>query len=135
MVLSVYSITYLMQNQLSFKARVIKGEGKGKKLGFPTINLSLSDVPRELEYGVYAAYITIGDEKHKAAMQYGKRPVLDLPKSCELHVVDGDPGEVSEEVEVEVVERLRGIEKFESEEELKKQIGKDVNETRKVLKD
>ena len=121
-----------MQNQLSFKARVIKGEGKGKKLGFPTINLDLSDVPGELEYGVYTAYITIDGIRSPAAMQYGKRPVLDLPKSCELHVVDGDPGEIPREVEVEVVKKLRDVEKFGSEEELKEQIRKDVESVRRM---
>lgn len=116
-----------MNNQLSFVAHVVKGEGKGKKLGFPTINLDLNEVPEELEYGVYATYITIDGIRHPAAMQYGKRLVLNLPKSCELHVVDGDPGNVRGEVEVDVVEKLRDIEKFGSEEELKEQIGKDVH--------
>lgn len=121
-----------MQNQLSFKARVIKGAGKGALLGFPTINLDLSDVPGELEYGVYAAYITIDGERHPAAMQYGSRPVLNMPKSCELHVIDKILGEQKGIVKVEVVRRLRDVRGFDSVKKLKEQIGKDVESVRRM---
>ena len=53
----------------NFKARVIKGEGKGRKLGFPTANLDKIDLP--LNFGVYKVEAVIDDKWHLGLLHYG----------------------------------------------------------------
>ena len=115
---------------ISFTANVIPGAGKGKKLGSPTMNLDLGSVPEELEEGVYA----VRANGENAVMHYGERPTLELGKSCEVHFLGNAECTVqSEELEVEVVERLRNVQDFGDEERLKKQIAEDIKQAGNVL--
>lgn len=146
MSISVYYTTDRMQSHLTsrptnitFTAKSVKGSGKGRGMGFPTINLDLADVPGELSEGVYAACTVIDGTPYTAAMHYGPRPVHQLPRSCELHIVtreglrtkDKGRGTNIRSVTVEVIERLRDVRDFESEEELKRQIVKDIERVKK----
>ena len=47
----------------SFIVHPIRGAGRGKGLGYPTINVRLEDVPDEIEEGVYAGWITIDNQQ------------------------------------------------------------------------
>lgn len=116
---------------ISFTGAKIKGAGKGKALGSPTMNLDLADVPEELEEGVYAVRANGAD----ATMHYGPRPTLELGRSCEIHFL-GEAGASNferEELTVEVVERLRDVQDFGDEEGLKKQIAEDIEKARALL--
>lgn len=98
--------------------KVIQGKGKGKKLGFPTVNIELR---KKIESGVYAGSVKIGGEKYKAGIFVGKDK-----KILEAHLI-GFSGDLYEKkIEVEIQERIREAKKFGSNEELKRQIKKDI---------
>ncbi len=123
---------------------VVAGRGQGKHLGFPTANLDPLDqiIPAE---AVYAGYVEIGDTveqvckanaKIPAALSIGRAPTIvsDHAQLIEAHILMDDvPDLLGKKLAMDFVEKLRGQEKFESEEELAAQIGADCEEARKCL--
>ena len=118
---------------LSFTARIIRGAGRGKRLGVPTINLDLGPIPDELPEGIYAVRVRFGEEEQflEAVMHFGPRPVFQDSRSCEVHLLTGKsqiPNPKSQTLTVEVVKRLRDVRNFEDAGALKEQMAKDIAE-------
>ena len=126
-----------MTQNVSFTAGIVKGAGRGRKLGTPTFNLDLKKIPQALSEGVYAVRACLGDEKwHQATMHYGPRPTFGDMKSCEVHLLTEkfqNSNSRFQTLTVEVVERLRDIKKFESAEALIVQLRKDAERAREIL--
>ncbi len=102
--------------------KVVKGRGLGKKMGFPTLNIPYNGDLR----GVFVGKVLVGDKWLKAALSIGPRPTIDDDKVLlEAYILDFD-GEVGDEAKVEVLQKIRDIEKFENMDELKVQIAKDI---------
>lgn len=117
----------------TFTAGVVRGAGRGKTLGTPTINLdpeALASIGRQ---GIYAVWAIIDGDRLPAVMHAGDRPVFDDTPSVEVHLLDSAPEHVPEELTVEVMEYLRPIENFASIEELQAQIARDILLARATL--
>jgi len=117
--------------------RVVPGSGQGRKLGFHTANLSLDPevlVPAE---GIYAAWALFQGEKRPGALYIGRRPTLGgcSALSVEVHILglDEKASLYGLEVEVQLLTRLREDRLFSSWEELRRQIARDVAETREFF--
>ncbi|ALM09912.1 MAG TPA: hypothetical protein DEB30_02590 [Candidatus Peribacter riflensis] len=117
----------------AFTARVVKGSGRGRIIGSPTLNLSLSDVPRPLECGIYACRVRWNRHTAGAAMHFGPRPVFRAGIACEVHVIGLTIRRAPPRIEVEVVKRLRNIEHFQSVELLQEQIARDIEQTKRLI--
>lgn len=114
------------------------GEGRGRTLGFPTINVLLSDLSEE-EYGVYAVKIFLKKDRHEyfGVAHFGARPTFeDARFSAEVHLFsfsellpDGVPIEI-----LRFIPKIRDIQRFSSVEELKDQISRDISSTKEILK-
>ena len=123
---------------------VVAGRGKGKHLGFPTANLDPADqiIPAE---AVYAGYVEIGDTVEQvckssagipAALSIGRAPTIvsDHPQLIEAHILMDDvPDLLGKHLAMDFVEKLRGQEKFDSEEQLAAQIAADCEDARRCL--
>lgn len=116
---------------------VVKGDRRGRDLGYPTANV---DVPGEIQLpadGIYAGWYTRPDgSRHPAAISLGRRPTFhpDATGSLlEAHLLDFDGDLYGERARVSFVARLRGEERFASAEALAAQIGRDVAATRALL--
>ncbi|MDD5623437.1 MAG: riboflavin kinase [Candidatus Peribacteraceae bacterium] len=118
---------------LRFSAPVIKGAGRGRIIGSPTVNLALTSVPAKLPFGIFACGASFDAHTHPAVLHYGPRPVFREGVSCEVHFLDGDIEHAPETLTVTVVKRLRDIRNFPSPEALQKQIAIDVAEARAIL--
>lgn len=115
------------------KGKVVRGQALGSKLGFPTLN-----IPYDGEVsGIFAAEVLIGEKIYKAAVSVGLRPTVDSTgeKFCEAFLLDFNKI-VQEETEIEVhlLKKIREVEKFDSLDELKEQIAKDVEKVKHELK-
>jgi riboflavin kinase / FMN adenylyltransferase len=102
----------------TISGKVIKGKGKGKEFGFPTVNIELQE---KIESGVYAGLVKIFDKNYKAGIF-----VSPDGKLLEAHLIGFSGDLYDKEIEVEIQGKLREVKKFNSEEELKKQIKKDI---------
>lgn len=120
-----------------FQSRQVKGHGRGKGLGYPTINL---EIPGNfhLDAGVYAVWVEIGDKVYKGALHYGPTPTFDEKKhALEVYLLDVSdpdaPDTYGVPISIDIVSFIRDIEKFENSDALVEQIGKDVDQVRKEL--
>jgi riboflavin kinase/FMN adenylyltransferase len=116
---------------------VVKGDRRGRDLGFPTANVQ---VPEEIQLpadGIYAGWYQRPDgHRHPAAVSLGRRPTFHPEANTSLleaHLLDFDGDLYGEPARVSFVARLRGEERFESAEALAAQIGRDVAATRELL--
>lgn len=119
----------------SFCGTVVYGEKRGRQLGFPTANLSVSDkdklMPRP---GIYAVQCRVEGERHPGALHLGPRPTFKgLSPSVEVHLLDFDRDIYGSEVTVEFVEFLREIVSFDSPQQLIAQMGQDVQTTHRAV--
>ena len=121
-----------------FKTKTVKGHGRGKKLGFPTVNMVVPEnIPLIMQQGVYAARAKIKDEMYNGALYYGTSPTFDEKEIVlEIYLLDTvgfylGPDEI---VEVEVVKFIRGVESFGLPELLILQMKKDVAQIQAILK-
>lgn len=117
-----------------FTGMPTKGRGRGKTLGFPTINLrNLSE--ENIKEGVYAARITIRGKEYISAMHCGAATTFDeTEETVELFLLDTPEIAISnsERILVETIAYLRPVIKFASKEDLIRQIGEDVEKTRSL---
>jgi len=121
----------------SFEGVVVPGDKRGRDLGFPTANLLVEDDDKLLpEIGIYAAECIVEGEKHNALLSIGSRPTFHEGGETipEVYIIDFDKQIYHQTVGVNVVERIRGEEKFSSAEELVEQMKKDKEIGLKILK-
>ena len=105
----------------SFTGRVIQGDKRGRGLGFPTANMQIDDEDKLLPaIGIYAVECIVENKKHYGLLSVGKRPTFYASGEIvpEVYIFDFDRDIYDKEVTVNVVERIRGEEKFSSVEEL-----------------
>ncbi|CAJ1583840.1 bifunctional riboflavin kinase/FAD synthetase [[Mycobacterium] wendilense] len=126
---------------------VVRGDGRGKGLGFPTANVAPpmhSAIPAD---GVYAAWFTvlghgpvmgtvIPGERYQAAVSVGTNPTFSgRTRTVEAFVLDTAADLYGQHVAVDFVARIRGQEKFESVEDLVKTMHVDTEKARTILHD
>jgi FAD synthase len=121
-----------------FQSKHIKGIGRGKNLGFPTINLI---IPEELllDDGIYAAWVDISGRTYKGALHFGPVPTFnEREPQLEIHLIDvtdeNFPNTENVDIEVDVVEKIREIQRFDETVDLIEQIARDVEKVQKILK-
>ena len=114
---------------------VVHGLKNGRKLGYPTANLSREAEGMLPKDGVYAGWLYAGDEKFMAALSVGtNESVTAVPRVLEAHVLDRDDLDLYDQVvKVEYVDLIRPNLKFSGIDELVTQIGLDVESARAIL--
>jgi len=113
---------------------VVKGDQRGRTIGFPTANLDEWEEQLLPANGVYAAMARIGKDTHVAATNVGVRPTVNGSHvTVEAHLLDFDEDIYGQEIHVEFMERIRSEKKFSSLDALKAQIRADVIEVRRLL--
>ncbi len=122
-----------METVVRFVTEPVPGKGRGKRLGFPTINLRIPEnLP--LEYGIYACWVQAADRTYPGALHYGPVPVFgETQPSLEVHLLDSAPPQAFSVLQVEVVRWIRPVQDFPSPEALRAQIQRDVDDCRKAL--
>jgi len=114
---------------------VTEGEKRGRKIGFPTINLD-TDWDILPKVGVYATRAYVDDDRFDSITNIGFRPTFGENKLLiETHLFDFNFDIYGKRVRVEFVERIRNEERFESVDALVAQIKKDVEQVKGVLSD
>ncbi|MES2179294.1 MAG: bifunctional riboflavin kinase/FAD synthetase [Gemmatimonadota bacterium] len=115
--------------------RVVAGEGRGRGLGFPTLNV-LPESPRKLlpPDGVYAVTVESRHGQFGGMMNLGGRPTFgDLAKTIEAHLFDASGDFYGDVVRVSFVARLRDTQRFDGPAALMVQLGKDEAAARNAL--
>ena len=106
---------------------VIKGDQIGRSIGFPTANLDINFqhklIPAD---AVYAGYVRLNGEHHKAMANIGRRPTVGSNRrSVEIHLLDFEGDLYGQRLHFAVGHRLRDVMNFNSLDALKTQLALD----------
>ncbi len=114
--------------------RIITGVGRGVELGFPTANLKVAPQQALPPDGVYVTWAYIGDSTYQSMTNIGRRPTFDGgERTVEVYVLDYHGELYGQELRIDIIERLRSEKKFDTADELKKQVAEDVKQGRAIL--
>tara|TARA_Y100001970_G_C14213051_1_gene848023 strand:+ start:239 stop:1147 length:909 start_codon:yes stop_codon:yes gene_type:complete len=120
----------LLGREWSVEGKVIKGEQRGRKIGFPTCNLKLNDyiLPK---LGVYSVSVLINKSKKKGIANIGYRPTF-RGKSLilEVNIFGLNKNLYKKTIVVNFIKFIRSEKKFKNIRELKIQIKKDIKKTK-----
>lgn len=122
----------LLGRKYKIFGKQIKGQGLGSKSFVPTINVYTDDfiLPDE---GVYATKTIINEKEYNSVTFLGNRVTTDGNFAVETHILDENIKNRYSLVQIIFYEKIRDNKKFESFEDLKNQINKDINKTKEFL--
>jgi riboflavin kinase/FMN adenylyltransferase len=104
------------------------------ELGFPTANLEVDPQQALPPDGVYATWTYIDGNAHQSMTNIGRRPTFDGGKrTVEVYILNYQGDLYGQELRVDIIERLRGEERFDTAGELKKQVAEDIKQGRAIL--
>lgn len=122
----------LLGRPFSLRGPVVLGDQRGRTLGFPTANIAIG-LDRALPaFGIYVTRAYLRENHYESCTNIGIRPTFDVEPTptIETFIIDFDGGIYGEELKIELLERLRGEEKFESVDALVAQMHHDIDVTR-----
>ncbi|MBI4135505.1 riboflavin kinase [Candidatus Uhrbacteria bacterium] len=116
---------------MKLRGKVVSGLKQGKKLGYPTANLDCADTPLPMP-GVYAAKVRVEDNYRQAIAVVGARVEQGKPLT-EVLILDFQGELYGLMLEVEILDKISEIEKFDHDEDLKNKIEKDIDKAREYF--
>jgi len=131
----IESVNRVLGYNYYITGRVIKGESRGKSIGFPTANIALKSILPPLP-GVYLVkvYIDAGSKTYYGVANIGGAPTFAKTTSLlEVHIFDFNEQIYGKKVKVELLKYIRAQQKFNNINELILQIQKDVKFAKKIL--
>ena len=109
------------------EGEIIHGKANGRKMGYPTANISLKDQIIKPKNGIYASRVIIDGKKYFGATNVGMNPTVNGKYlSIETNILDFDEDIYGKRVRIEFLEKIRDEKKFESLDELRKQLDLDT---------
>jgi riboflavin kinase / FMN adenylyltransferase len=123
----------LLGHHYAIDGEVVRGDGRGRELGFPTANLVSTN---ELlpAYGIYASIATLGGLSHRAVTSVGVRPTIgDGRLTVETHLLDGAHDLYGARMRLSFVRWLREEMKFDGLGPLRDQIARDAADARELF--
>ena len=124
----VETATKLLSRLYSITGIVVRGDGRGREINFPTANIEVSNNSKTIpKNGVYCVNVLRRNKSQRGMCNIGLRPTFDGSKrTIEAHIISDDLGDMyGEEISLEYISRLRDEFRFNSPEELIEQLQKD----------
>lgn len=123
----------------SLVGEVVEGDGRGRRIGFPTANISVNH-PRKVipANGVYAVRVTMDGSNERTPnagmMNIGHRPTFDgRDLAVEVHLLDFSENLYGQDLRIEFVDRMRDEQKFDSVDALIEQLSRDRSRCKQLL--
>ncbi len=116
--------------------KVVHGENRGSRLGFPTANLQIAAERLLPGNGVYVTRAWMNESDAMAVTNIGVRPTFENPlpqPRVEPHLLDTEQDLYDSEMTLEFIDFVRPEKKFANAAQLTRQIKKDIQYTRKVF--
>jgi len=107
---------------------VVRGEQRGRRIGFPTANIAPAEEILLPPQGVYVARVEVSGEWYDGVVNIGVKPTFGsgLTQTTEVHILDFAGNIYGQNISLFLLKRLRSEMAFSSVEELKSQIGRDI---------
>jgi len=124
----------LIGRLFSLSGQVVSGDGRGRTLGFPTANLEVESEQALPSDGVYATIAHVDQHLMPSVTNIGVRPTFEGSKHLvETYIFDYEGDLLGQKFTIDLVDKLRDEKHFDTAEELKAQIKKDVEQARQIL--
>lgn len=122
-----------LNRNYSLKGTVVDGDKLGRTFGYPTANLKVEKYKLIPGNGVYIVKVFIGDEVFKGLLSIGTRPTVSSTneKRTEVYILNFDRDIYGKEIKLEFFKKLRDDQKFDSVEELIRQMDVDKSAAEK----
>jgi len=116
-----------------YYGKVIRGLGNGRKFGFPTANIQLSE-KSDIAKGVYAVGVYVDGKRHEGMLYVGTRPTLSLSElTYEIHLLDFQGDLYDKDLFFVIEKQVREEQHFANVEALIEQLQHDREVVRKIL--
>lgn len=133
----IKSANRLLGYEFFYRGLVKRGSQRGKKLGFPTANILVSEEKILIKAGVYVTRAVFGKKIYHSVTNVGYRPTFSqgqsVPPSIETHILNFDQNIYGKTLEIHFIKRLRDEMRFENANNLIQQIIIDVQSAKKYL--
>jgi len=132
----VQAANEFLGHAFTISGKVVKGKQIGRKLGFPTANLELNDryklVPAN---GIYAVKVLFDGNTFNGMLNIGLRPTIDSSNavSIEVNVFDFNHDIYGSHLQLQLIERIRDEQKFDSLDALKSAMASDKKKSLEIL--
>jgi len=127
-------VSNLIGRPFSLHGRVIPGAGRGIGLGFPTANLDVDRQQALPPDGVYATWAYIDGKAYHSMTNIGQRPTFGGgERAVEVYILDYRGELYGHKLRIDIIERLRREERFNTAEELKRQLTEDIRQGKALL--
>jgi riboflavin kinase/FMN adenylyltransferase len=125
----------LLGRHYALSGVVAPGEGRGRRLGYPTANLRLPPDRVTPADGIYASVTILNRVRYDSVAYIGTRPTFDGgERGLEVSILDGTHELYGRTLSVEFIGRIRGDAQFNSGEALSRQIASDADSARGILR-
>lgn len=129
-------VNFLIGRPYTISGKVVKGTGTASKLGFPTINISVTK-DKLLSAGIYYVHSVVGKKIYPGVAYIGHKPTLTKLTSrnllCEVHNIGFNGNLTTHEISILLHKKIRDEKKMRNVELLKKQIASDVELVKKIV--
>lgn len=127
-------VNVFLGRPLSYIGKVVHGDKRGRKIGFPTANLKFNENTAHLPNGAYASRVRYKDKYYNAISNIGNNPTFDLKETrLEVNIMDFSQDIYDEKIEVEFMAKLRDEKKFNSTEDLISALKADRERAKQIL--
>jgi len=110
--------------KIIFSSRVVRGQGKGKEIGFPTANLDKIDL--DITHGVYVVKVKLHGHYYLGLLHFGFKDVFKEEVSLEVFIYNFSGDIYGEYLNIEILEKIREVKKITNPDLLKEIIQKDL---------
>jgi riboflavin kinase/FMN adenylyltransferase len=128
-------VASLLGRPHAIRGPVVRGNERGRTIGFPTANIAVTPDRALPAFGIYVTRATTGGRTYASATNIGINPTFNDPRpSIETYLLDFEGDLYGRELRVELLHRIRDEAKFDSIDQLVEAIGADVQTVRDYFK-
>jgi len=130
----ISSANRLLGRKYSINGKVVRGNGIGRKINFPTANIEI-DEPKKLlpKSGVYAVEVILNKKIYLGMLNIGYNPTIkNEKKSIEVNIFEFSEDIYNNKISINFIRRIRNEKKFKNLNELKKQLIKDKKKVKSI---
>jgi riboflavin kinase/FMN adenylyltransferase len=127
---------HFLGRPVSIMGKVVKGNGRGRTLGFPTANI-LPENDLILPVGVYAVRVLVGKKRLSGMANVGRRPSFKKDKNdinVEAHIFGFKKSLYGKQITVEFIKKIRSEKTFDSPKKLAAQLARDALRAETILR-
>ena len=127
------SANQLLGRNFTYAGEVVNGDKRGRKIGFPTANIEISDRRAMLPNGAYVVRVKVRGDFYNGIANIGDNPTFKVARRrLEVFIDNFSDNIYGEEIFVSFVSKIRDEKVFSSVEELKTQLNEDLRIMRYV---